>query len=182
MDIRRWLDETAESAHFGFPLRLPESPGSRPHRCTEQLEPVLKKKQTRKRRKSDSSLLNPPSLRPKTTANKRKLSTGSESVDRARSEVSSPTRSDSTPSVSSQRYERRPRRKPRPERYEPPATEIDKRGRHAYERRKGESKKSRRMSKRKKGEKPGSGIGQKFCAKNVSGDRLTVRAAIYAVF
>jgi hypothetical protein len=128
----------------------PEAPRE-PIRSQQTAEPA--KAQRKLRRKSDSSILDP---RPP-------ASPPHEPVDNGVHEALQATCSDSS---NSSRYARKPRRKTRPERYEP--------GSHAHRHHKGESKRPRRTSRRKKGEKP-PGVMQTFQAKNVSGDRLTVR-------
>jgi hypothetical protein len=144
-------------------------------RKTQKLESV-KCKRLRKRSKSDSSLLDPHSGHPqKSSPNERKAPTDGGTEESA-SEARQATSSDS---IQSNRYARRPRRKTRPDHYENPSNVVTgERGKPAHRRGKGESKKPRRKSRRKKGEqgeKPSSGVVQSFHAKNVSSDRLTVR-------
>lgn len=184
MDIRRWLAETVERAPATFPPRSSERLDARTALHCEQPKYGSSSKRPRKRPKSDSSLLDPEPLPVKTRANQRKPSGKSATDDCAYTGNSDPTRSEiSLVSISSHRYERRPRRKTRPERYEPSSKVIDKRPKHAHRDRNREPNRRRDepRSSRKKGDNPGSGIGQTFRAKHVSGDRLTVRAAIYAV-
>jgi hypothetical protein len=111
----------------------------------------------------------------KSPANERKAPTDG-GTEKSVSEARQATLSDS---INSNRYARRPRRKTRPEHYECPSTVVTgERGKPAHLREKGESKKPRHKSRRKKGEqgeKPSSGVVQSFHAKNVSSDRLTVR-------
>jgi hypothetical protein len=159
MDIRKWLDETVQSEAPGEPVE---------HR--KQAEPTKRRRQ-RKRSKSDSSFLTPapPSLRRRRKSSPeivQKAALERRTADDSASEA--PQEATVSDSSTSSRYARKPRRKTRPELYEP--------GCHADRGRKGESKKTRRKSKRKKREQPGiGGIVQNFQAKNVSGDRLTVR-------
>lgn len=138
MDIRKWLDEIVQPETQREPVRH-----QRPVESTK-----------RKRRcKSDSSILDP---RPP-------ASPPHESVDDSAGKAFRAMCSDSS---SSSRYARKPRRKTRPERYEPAP--------HARRDPKDESKTTRRKPRRKKGEKLPAVI-RTLEAKNVSKDRLTVR-------
>ena len=142
---------------------------------------VCRRKHTRKRRTSDSSVLAPASLQHNTTTNKRKPLTHSGADSSTYSQASHATCSEaSTGSTSTQKYTRRPRRKTRPERYDPSAKVVHERGHHAHRSQKRESKKVRRKSKRDRVQKPASVV-QCFHAKNVARDRLTVRAAMNVV-
>ncbi|KAF2132594.1 hypothetical protein P153DRAFT_284270 [Dothidotthia symphoricarpi CBS 119687] len=153
MDIRRWLDETVQ------PDPLP-----------------TKSKRRRKRSKSDSSLLDPPSQRKKTPPNKRRSPIEGSVSEDTDSDVPKCTRSDSLESsASSQRYARKPRRKTRPERYEHPLNNCKEQRKLTNGNRKDEAKRSKRKTKGKKSKKSGGGIVQSFQAKNVSGDRLTLK-------
>lgn len=142
MDIRKWLDDTVQ----------PEAP-----RESNNLHQAAKPAKRKRHHRSDSSILDP---RPP-------ASSPHESVDESANEALQATCSDSS---SSSRYARKPRRKTRPERYEPQHAP----GPHAHRDRRGGRKKMRRKPRRKKGEKPPV-VMQTFQAKNVSGDRLTVR-------
>jgi hypothetical protein len=162
MDIRKWLDETVQPKALGEPVEP-----------REQAEPPKRRRQ-RKRSKSDSSFLAPAPIPPPSFLRRRKSlpeiaqkpAIGRRTADDSASEA--PQEATVSDSSTSSRYARKPRRKTRPEHYEP--------GSHADRGRKGESKKTRRKSKRKKREQPGiGGIVQNFQAKNVSGDRLTVK-------
>jgi hypothetical protein len=177
MDIQRWLKETAEAGPPPIPVK---DPGSAFFPHNERARLVFEEKHAQKRSKSDSSLLVPQPHSHVAPAKEPKLSIGKATDASACSEASRSSRNGSTESESSsQRYARRPRRKTRPERYEPKPNK--ERGKHIHQSRKDESKKSRRKFKRKKGEKSDSGVAQSFHAKNVSRDRLTVRAAGHAV-
>jgi hypothetical protein len=164
MDIQTWLDETVEAEALHVRAQTAQCNFScRP----EQSKPVFQERRAQKRCKSDSSLLVPqphlhiaPPNEPDTpTKHNLDVTAGDES--------------------SSQRYVRRPRRKTRPERYEP--RQNKKREKHVHHTHKGEPKKSRRTSRCKKEEKSEGGVAQSFHAKNISGDRLTVRATGHAV-
>ncbi|KAJ4372204.1 hypothetical protein N0V83_003978 [Neocucurbitaria cava] len=171
MDIRRWLEETVQPEH------LSSLPGNTiaASFCHKKPGPTTSKRHRREQSKSDSSLLDPP-LREKPPTRKQKRTAEASTDHSAGSEASHPTHSETTESdVSSHRYARRPRRKTHPERYEPSSKAVKERGKHAYRSRKGESNKSQRKSKRKKCEKACSGTVQCFHAKNVSGDRLTLK-------
>ncbi|KAF1839954.1 uncharacterized protein K460DRAFT_297270 [Cucurbitaria berberidis CBS 394.84] len=174
MDIRQWLDETVQ---FHLDPKLPEQSGFDPSNYPGKPGPVSRGRHGRKPSKSDSSLLDPPALREKTPTKKKRRPPTENSTDQsAESDALHATHTVSPgSSISSQRYARRPRRKTRPERYEPSSKAVEERGKHAYRGRNGESTRSRHKSKRKKGEKPCSGIVQSFHAKNVSGDRLTLK-------
>lgn len=148
----------------------------------EKADPMRQSSHRRKQSRSDSSLLPLPPRHTPHTKKRRPPTERNTTDESAGSEVSDATHTESAESsTSSQRYARKPRRKTRPERYEPPSKPVRERGKHAHGRPKGESKKSRRKSRRRIGEQPGSGIVQTFHAKNVSRDRLTVSAAIHAV-
>jgi hypothetical protein len=140
MDIRKWLDETVQ----------PEAP-----RDPINLQQTTKPAKRKRRRRPDSSILDPRPL----------ASSPHLSVDDSAGEAVQATCSDSS---SSSRYARKPRRKTRLERYEPAP--------HAHGHCKGESKKTRRKPRCKKSEMP-PGVMHTFQAKNVSGDRLTVRCS-----
>lgn len=178
MDIHKWLEETAEA---DAPRDPAQTLGATFPQRPEKSKPVFKDKRAAKRTRSDSSLLEPqpPTQRENSPAKRSKLSTEEKPVPGAHSEDSHPSQSDSAESESSShRYARKPRRKTRLERYEPKP--VEQRVKHVHPSRKGESKKTRRKSKRRKGEHSGSGIADGFHAKNVSGNRLTVRAAGHA--
>ncbi|KAF1836664.1 hypothetical protein BDW02DRAFT_211592 [Decorospora gaudefroyi] len=160
MDIRKWLDETVQS---GAPHEL------RSIDRTQKPE-HKERKRRRKRSKSDSSILDPPPRPHKPPTNAREAPN---EADDSASEAPQTTLSRSS---NSSRYARKPRRKTRPAHYGASRVAVEERGTHAHQREKGESKKPRRKSRRKTGERPGiAGIVQDFHAKNVSGDRLTLK-------
>jgi hypothetical protein len=178
MDIHKWLEETAEAT---APQDPAQTLGATFFQRPEKSNPVFKDQRAAKRTRSDSSLLDPQphTQRESPLAKRSKLPTKAKPVSGASSEASHPSQIDSAESESSShRYARKPRRKTRLERYEPKP--VEERVKHVHPSRKGESKKARRKTKRKKGEHSGSGIADGFHAKNVSGDRLTVRAAGHA--
>ncbi|KAF2705351.1 hypothetical protein K504DRAFT_506295 [Pleomassaria siparia CBS 279.74] len=168
MDIRKWLDDTV----------LPDQPPSPP----EQLglssllrqrapQPSHRGKRTRRRSTSDSSLLE---IRPR--GNKVAATQHKVNVEEPISSNSSSSTSHSLgSSLSSQQYVRRPRRKTRPECYDPTAKDVGERVTHAHRRLKDESKRTKRKRKPGKVKKQGSGIVQSFRAKNVPTDRLTLK-------
>jgi hypothetical protein len=165
MDIQRWLDETV----------LPEQPPSpadnhrkAPTLPAKKSEHVPREKRRREPSTSDSSLLHIPPRRKQTPPTPQ--AGVDQSVDSSASSDASHPSSGSGSSTSSHRYARKPRRKTRPERYEP----VKERGTHIHRHRKGESNQTRRRHKRKNVEKQGTGIVQGFHAKNVPRDRLTV--------
>ncbi|KAF2869443.1 hypothetical protein BDV95DRAFT_100711 [Massariosphaeria phaeospora] len=170
MDIRRWLDETV----------LPQQPPSPPEQRSlapiprrEEPKQAPKQKSRRKRSTSDSSLLDAHPRRRKASPVEHKSDIEESADEDACSDASKSSSRSSGSSTSSQPYARRPRRKTRPERYEPTSKDIKERGTHLPRRGKGESKKTKRKSRRKKAEKPGAGMVQSFHAKNVPRDRLT---------
>jgi hypothetical protein len=175
MDIQRWLNGTAEADP---PLKSISTSGPDFSHRPEKVRPVFKQRRVRTGTKSDSSLLDP-HPHSHTAPKKPKQPSGKRSDESAYSEASRPSRNSSAESESSQPYARKPRRKTRPERYQP--KQPKERGRHVHQSRKDKSKRSKRKSKGNKDEKPDSGVAQTFHAKNVSRDRLTVRAAGYAV-
>ncbi|KAI8940238.1 hypothetical protein NX059_003941 [Plenodomus lindquistii] len=173
MDIRKWLDETVPPEHPAGLQALPTADS--PIRLNYP-EKVPKAKHLPKRSRADSSLLEPSPPRRTTTKRRRKLSTECGTQEGAPSDdpggvLSEPSRC----SRSSGRYARRPRRKTRPDRYEPSSKAADGRAKHVHRNRKDESKQTRCKSKHKKGDNVGGSIGHDFHAKNVSGDRLTLK-------
>jgi hypothetical protein len=171
MDIRRWLEDT----------ELPEQPPSPPEPLRLQAFSQPNKVETapedrprrRKRSVTDSSLLD------SCPRHKRALAAEEQSAsDRCGASDRDADASSSGSSPSSQLYARKPRRKTRPERYEP-AKDVKERGTQVYRHRKGESKKARRKTRRRKGDRPDHGVVQSFQAKNVPRDRLTVRRRPY---
>ncbi|KNG46506.1 hypothetical protein TW65_06732 [Stemphylium lycopersici] len=132
---------------------------------TEQPEApreTFRRKHPRRRSKSDSSFLEPLPLR---THSPRQ-----ETRDKSASEVLYLTSSDCS---DDSQYARKPRRKTRPDRYEPSS--------RVHRGRKYEAKKAQRRTKRKKNGKPGEVV-QNFKAKNVSGDRLTLKPQELGLF
>lgn len=177
MDIQRWLNDTAEA---GTPPKQGQASNSAFFQPTQKPRAVFKDKHARKRAKSDSSLLAPQTYLPIVSPRKPKPTPEKQVDTSAHSDVSRPSRSGSTGSESSShRYARRPRRKTRPELYEPKRNK--ERGKHVHQSRKDESKNAKRKSKRRTGDRSDSGVAQNFHAKNVSRDRLTVRVAGHAV-
>jgi hypothetical protein len=170
MDIQRWLDETI----------LPERPTSPANKGKRNPVPLVKRpeqsskgKRRRKPTTSDSSLLDTPPQR-KITPPVVSHARFDEIADDSASSGASEPSSGSLSSMSSHHYARKPRRKTRPERYEPAPKDVKERGTHIRRHRKGESSKTKRRHKRKKVDQLGTGIVQAFHAKNVSRDRLTV--------
>jgi hypothetical protein len=170
MDIQRWLNETIEAE---TPPKLAHTPASDFFHRAEKVWPVFKQHRAQKGAKSDSSLLDP---HPHSHT---KLLSGERSHDIAYSEASRSSRNSSAGSESSQPYARKPRRKTRPERYQP--KQPKERGQHVHQSHRDKSTRSKRRLKGTKNEKTDSGVAHAFLAKNVSRDRLTVRAAGYAV-
>ncbi|OAL55707.1 hypothetical protein IQ07DRAFT_175390 [Pyrenochaeta sp. DS3sAY3a] len=172
MDIQKWLEETVQSD----PASPASQAGIEPRVLINKAGTVHRSSHKRRQSRSDSSLLPSPPRQKPLTKKRKPPTVESTTHESAGSEVSEATHTESAESsTSSQRYARKPRRKTRPERYEPSSKPVPERGRHAHGPPKGESKKSRRKSRRRKGEKPGSGIVQSFHAKNVSRDRLTLK-------
>ncbi|KAF2739198.1 hypothetical protein EJ04DRAFT_559992 [Polyplosphaeria fusca] len=166
MDIREWLD------HTELPERapsLPEQLGLPAFFQPKKVEPAPKDRLRRRRRSvTDSSLLEAHPHRRKALPIERQPDIDDSASD------SHGGASPSGSSSSSQRYARRPRRKTRPERYEP-VMDVKERGTQLYRHRKNESNKVKRKARRRKGDKPGHGGIQSFQAKNVPKDRLTLK-------
>ncbi|KAF2035910.1 hypothetical protein EK21DRAFT_53548 [Setomelanomma holmii] len=173
MDIRRWLDEAAEAE---APRDAPQALDREFFHRWERPKPVFNKQSAPKRSKSDSSLLDPQPQSHRAPPARPNPPTEEPSDASACSETSHPSHGESIESESSsQRYARKPRHKTRPDRYEPSSKHVGERRKHIHRSRKGESKKSRRKTKRKKGDKQDSGMSHVFNAKNVSKDRLTLK-------
>ena len=178
MDIRKWLAETVQP---NLSLNLVQQSSIEASLRPRKSKPVIDTSRRLDPSKSDSSLLDPRPQQEEISTNERSRVPKRDPYHKTKSNVSQATQSESSQSdTSSQQYTRKPRRKTRPERYQPSSKVIQERGKLIHQSRKGESKKMRRKSKRKKREKPGTDMMQNFHAKNVSGDRLTVRAATYA--
>jgi hypothetical protein len=143
-----------------------------PH--TERPRSAAKGKQRPKRCASDSSLLDIAPERANITSEEHKRVKKISITDSVSDQASTAPSESAASHGSSQRYTRKPRRKTRPERYDPSSTVIKKRGEHAHRHHKSESKRARRKSRRVKGKDPATDIAQSFHAKNVYGDRLTV--------
>lgn len=173
MDIQRWLDETA------LPER-PPSPANKRNKApalpAKKCKQPSKEKRRRKPSSSDSSLLDAPPQRKKPPTAPQ-AAFGESANGSASSDASHPS-GGSGSSTLSQRYARKPRRKTRPERYEPPSKDVKARGTHVRRYRKGESNKTMRKHKRRKAGNLGTAIVQGFHAKNVPKDRLTVSTTI----
>ncbi|KAH8732791.1 hypothetical protein GQ44DRAFT_5113 [Phaeosphaeriaceae sp. PMI808] len=170
MDIQRWLDETASPGDI-----CPASASwSNPFDNMDKPKPVVRGTRAAKRTESDSSLLVPQSRSRRAPPRQPKFFKDKHPNVSVSSKASRSSRGHSTRSESSsQRYARKPRRKTRPERYEPKLTR--ERGKHVHQSRTDESKKMGRKSKRKKVDKSGNGVTQSFQTKNVSRDRLTLK-------
>jgi hypothetical protein len=179
MDIQRWLDEIVDAEN---PLVPAQTSGPNFLHRPDKPKSVFRKQRVPKRTKSDSSVLAPQPHSPNAPSEKRKRK---RSINRipdmdSCSEVSRPSHNASTESKpSSACYARKPRRKTRLGRYEP--KQHKEPAKYAHHSRKSESKRSKCTSTRKKGEMMDSGVAQTFQAKNVSRDRLTVRAVGHAV-
>ncbi|KAF1989562.1 hypothetical protein K402DRAFT_326571, partial [Aulographum hederae CBS 113979] len=84
--------------------------------------------------------------------------------------------SESASTRSSEHYERRPRHKTRPEKYEPRSDKERERKRRGRAKKGDESKKRDKTSKRKRKKgKSGTDVSHNFHAKNVAQDRLTLK-------
>ena len=168
MDIRKWLTETVQ----------PEpTPKHSPELVRSNHVDSAPRRKRRVHDTSDSSLLEPLHRAASASPNQcnhfaeRDANDHTEGED-LRSTYSCPSSINNSP----QRYARRPRHKTRPERYEPSHTIAGKRKKDARRPDPGESKKSRRKPKQKTVGKSGNNTTHDFHAKNVSTDRLTVRA------
>jgi len=173
MDIQEWLDKTV----------LPQQPPSPLEPCSETHPPYVEpighashQRHRRRRPTSDSSLLEalPPRKKAAPVESEHRL--GADADESAESDASHPA-AHTESSASSRPYRRRPRRKTRPDRYDPVPKHVQKRGKHTQRLSKGESKRTKRRSRRSNVDKPDSAIVQGFHAKNVPQDRLTVRSA-----
>lgn len=180
MDIRRWLDETVLPEQPPSPA-CPEKLGLAPFFHNRKPDRERPKETGRRRRStSDSSLLNtPPPPRQRSPPTQREADIDDSADDSACSDAYHPAGDSRESSTSSQQYARRPRRKIRPERYEPISKDVKERGTQVYRHQKGESKKTRRKSRRNNADRSGIGLVQRFHAKNVPTDRLTVSCPSY---
>lgn len=177
MDIRKWLVEIESPVPS-------EQSGVRPFFLSRQTGSVLDARRRRKRSSSDSSLLKAPSPQPRRKSataterdhhNAKKTKETKETIVEAHSDTSHSTRSDSIEQTNaSQHYMRKPRRKTRPDKYEPGLKKVERQNKSQRPSRKSESKKSKRKPKRKKDDRTHNGVGHDFQARNVSKARLTV--------
>jgi hypothetical protein len=180
MDIRTWLDGTVrpEPLPSPDPLRQPGPPRFHPPKEPEGHAAGAGARRARRRPRQsseDSSLLAAPTVRSETPPSETEADIDGSGDDTACSDAYHPAHhAPPESSTSSQQYARRPRRKTRPELYEPTPKDAKERGTQLYRHRKGESNRSKRKSRRRKADKPGVGLVQSFHAKNVSKDRLTV--------
>lgn len=166
MDICKWLDETIFPEHPQSPHTTLQLAEQDPRATTRPLFP---------RRRSESSILEQSSGTHRKKRKKRNIPASARMPECACGKV--PVRVDSESSHGSEpseRYARKPRRKTRPDRYEP-SLKVADRNTHVHQSRKDDSKKIRRPSKRKRKTTTGGGIGHEFCASNVSSDRLTLK-------
>lgn len=173
MDIRKWLAETEHSVPAEQPSIVPFPLPRRPDHAPDA-------RRRRKRSSSDSSLLTAPSPQPRRRGlpeTKRDHRAVRDQVHGAHRETSRSTRSESTDHCSASKdYARKPRHKTRPDRYEARLYKPMEQDERQRPNQKSKTRKSKYMSKRRKGDKTHNGIGQDFQASNVSKDRLTVSA------
>jgi hypothetical protein len=177
MDIRKWLEETVLPECPPSPS-LPEQMGLAPFLYSKASEKGPKQGRRRKRSTSDSSLIHARTARRRSPPVRQPADAVNSGDASACSNAYQPTHS-SRGSTSSQQYARKPRRKTRPERYEPTLKDAKGRGKQENKHQKGESKHRKHKSRRNKAEKQGVGLVQSFHAKNVPTDRLTVRSCSY---
>lgn len=172
MDICKWLDETV----------LPQQPPSPPVDChasrPQQTGQLVSERQKRKQTSSDSSLLQGPLQPSEKIVLPGRGDPVKETADKSAHTYASHLTVHSGSSVSSRPYRRRPRRKTRPERYEPVAHDAEERGTHNHKHKRSERRRTRRATRRSKAERSGSGIVQNFQAKNVPTERLTVTCGL----
>jgi len=174
MDIRKWLDEIVYPEH---PTSLQSLPLAKSPRQLPHPQPVTRVKPVRNQSRSDSSILELSSGQRRTTRKHRKPTTRAGTAEGAHGEIPVHIGSESSHgSDPTERYVRRPRRKTRPDRYDP-SSKIAARDTYVHQSRKDESNQLHRPSKRRRKANMGGGIGHDFRASNVSGHRLTVRAA-----
>lgn len=177
MDIRKWLDDIVLSEQPPSP-RPPNGDPPAPLLESHAPEALPKQGHRRKRKRSttDSSLLHARTAQPKSPSPITKGPDTDKSGDTtSRSHAHQPPDPSSDSNSSSQRYARRPRRKTRPDRYEPKSKHAKGQGTHASRHRDRESKRKKKESTRNRAGKAGIGRIQSFHAKNVPQDRLTVR-------
>lgn len=189
MDIQQWLAETADRAapDRSDDHRFPDAFRAHPHAQgrEEQLGRSYRRKK-RKRASSDSSIIVPrPTNRSRTQAAQRSLPSergrSAESADRVfqHSAYSSPDASPSPGPAPEKTYERRPRHKTRPDRYEP--KQKKSKGDHDA-RKERKSGKKRRKSHRSGDGGRTAGLVQSFQLKNgPKNSRLTVRVTLRSV-
>ncbi|KAF2627751.1 hypothetical protein BU25DRAFT_448249 [Macroventuria anomochaeta] len=172
MDIRKWLAETESPVPS-------KQPGVEHFLLPRQPDHVPNVRRRRKRSSSDSSLLKASSPQPRrkgVPAIERDHRDVRDAFDRAHSDASCSTTSESTnSSTASQRYARKPRRKTRPDKYGAGSKRVKEQDKSHRPSRKNESRKSKRKSKRRKDDMTHNGIGQDLKARNVSKDRLTLK-------
>ncbi len=169
MDIRQWLEATndpQDGPSLAEQLQLP----SFLHRRPEAAEPTYKRRSQRKRSSSDSSFVEANDVRRDSPKRVRKHSR----TDLQTESSSGSSSLESGKSDSSDKYRRKPRRKTRPDRYEP---KKDKKRQH--ERRKSEKdgkepKHHKRRTGRRTKDKPTVWMATAINAKNGSKERLTV--------
>ena len=169
MDICKWLDEVV------LPQQ-PQSPHSQLVHChaprLERTGRVTSGKHKSKSTSSDSSLLQGP-MRPSENIVLPERGEVKENTDRG-AHTDGIHKVHTGGDASSEPYKRKPRRKTRPERYEPVAHDAEEWGTHTRKHQRSEPRRARRVSRRSKADKSGSGVVQNFQAKNVPRDRLTV--------
>jgi hypothetical protein len=178
MDIDKWLEGTVVAAErttlpdqLGFPALL--HPTYKP-----AVERSARRYGKRMRHSADSSILEP--LEPVAAPSRRKLvlAHGSEHMPPSRQDhgraPSSAHRAESD--ANSVHYQRKPRRKTRPERYEAKTAEEPAEDRGKHERKRGKKDKDAKHARKRQEDKSGlADIVQTFHAKNVPRERLTVR-------
>ena len=180
MDIKKWLEETADRAlpepSDGLDIHIPELflPRKDPAETCERGQ-----RRKRKRPSSDSSILaSRPPLRhenSRTRPGRRKSNESRAMKDGcsgSRSSRSSQSARDSAEDAPVETYEKQPRRKTRPDRYEPKSKKPRKES-HVHE--ENESKRKRRKSHRTGDGRRTTGLVQSFQLKNgPKNSRLTV--------
>jgi len=172
MDISKWLEGTAGSDHLNPTLQV-QLPALL--RAENEVEYMGSDRHKRRRRaRTDSSLIAPNDITVPTApvTHRRKSESYADETAPDVQTSSSESKSESNGTEPSQRYERRPRRKTRPDRYEPKPDKDKKRKKLSHKEK--ETSQRHRKSRRKRRDKLRADPGQSFHADNVPQERLTV--------
>lgn len=178
MDIQKWLDEAAVSSHQGQLNESPNRARNGPHVSGN----ASRKKQKRKRSRTDSSLLEVAGHHRSVVATQARSHLVNDTSDLTSGSESIGTRSESSKSGSlNEVFTKQPRRKTRPERYETSMKTTKEQRKYVHRSKRKESGKSRSKTRRQKSDNLGRSTAYSFKAQNITGDRLTVRETTDAV-